>query len=288
MSKGMTTAERFNVVLSATRYGDIADIVFVDTVTLAEKTWSRDWAKRLKALRLTDNDGFIALCDEAWNHIREEADEEPLQDDQSGQGDEPDTDEGDEDDESEGQSGDQSQPGIDEDEDEADEGESGESEGDDEGDGASDESEDGEGDEGDASGESESGSEGGSEGDESDGTTDSGESMDGASESDAQGEGEGGEPTDANAEKDASDDDHASGESGGVDGKGGGGNAEAKAPPRSEDDFAQSEVDQSMHEQSEKDPYDYSARKAEQAVRTYANTTVTSFGVHGSLPTEWS
>ena len=121
------------------------------------------------------------------------------------------------------------------------------------------------------------------EGDAEGGSEGSGESMEqpeGADWDDVEGESE---------DKPTSDDGHIDGgDPADGDSTGGGGNAEATAPPlRDEDDFNKGEVEQSMHEQAEQDPWSGGSR-VEQAVRTYANTTVTAFGVHGTLPTEWS
>ena len=141
MQRSMSTPERFNVVLSATRYPDLDDIVFSDDVTKAERDWSRGWAQRLGALRISDHAGFLALCDEVWERIREEAPEEapePIIEEPEQGGDEPTPGESNEQDE-----GDESESEGSESEDEGDESESGDSESEDEGEGASDDATDG-------------------------------------------------------------------------------------------------------------------------------------------------
>jgi len=286
MRKDMTTAERFNVVLSATRYADTTDIVFADGVTIAERDWCRSWSDRLVALRLTDHDGFLAACDELWDHIRAEADEEeqpqPIVDepepeptDEDGEDEDEDgEDEGpeptdetgqpsDEDGEDEGPGGSQptDEEGTDEDFEQSDDVDFGE-------DDADDGEDDGPTDDGDGEGK-----------DESDGTDGDGESSDIADESDAEGEGKDG--TDGELGDDAeSDGGHGDDE----DGEGGGGNPDL----RNEDDFDKDEVESSMHDQSERPPYDYEADRADEQVRQFASTTSTAFGRHGRLITEWS
>ena len=132
------TTDRFNLLLNASRYPDLPDIVFPDAASIAERDWSRDWASRLIALRLTDHSGFIALCDEAWERIRETVEPQPEPEPEP-EPEEAEDDEQDEDDESE------TEPGEDEGEDdEQDESETepGDEQGEDEGEGGSEESED--------------------------------------------------------------------------------------------------------------------------------------------------
>jgi hypothetical protein len=326
LTADMTTADRFNLLLSATRYGDIADIVFADAATIAERDWSRAWADRLIAAPLDDHDTFLAICDEAWDRVRSTADVEPEPEIEV----EPvtvevDAEESDEDEDGDGEDGEQGDPGE-SDEDEQD-GDPGESEGDDEdGDGGEsdddtdegDDTTDGDGegesdtesdtdessdegdDEGDSDGESDGeGDEDGddaTDGDANDGPLDFDEDNDGdeSDGTDGSGESDGdiGEDSDATgtdpADGDESDDETAAGNDVPDDANGGGGNNTADdAPLRDEDDFDKDEVDESMHDSAEKDPYDWDGQRVEQAVRTYASTTVTAFGRHGSITTTW-
>jgi len=273
MRKDMTTAERFNVVLSATRYGDITDIVWADATTAAERDWCRAWRDRLIALRLTDHDGFLATCDELWERIRSEAPEEEQPDEQPPPIiDEP-----------------EGNPGQDEDgDDESDDGEDDGPGGEDEGEGNPQPTdEDGEGEESfeqdenpDFDDATDDGGEGEGE-DESDGTDEGvgvkseiADDSDAASES--KGEGDDGEMADdAESDGDHGDDDE---------GEGGSGNPDL----RNEDDFDKDEVETSMHDQSERPAYDYEADRADEQVRQFANTTSTAFGAYGRLSTEWS
>jgi hypothetical protein len=304
-----TTPERFNTLISATRYGPTAPITWQNQRAIEEREWGIGWAERLCAARLNDHATFLALCDEAWERIRTkdddnvEIEEPPVTDGPVGPGgDEP---QGDDEDGEDGEDGDDqpttdgpTQPGEPTDEDGEDEGEGGSDEADDEdedgeqGDEPGDESEDGDDatDEGDDATDGEDGDEDGDGdepgGDESDGTDEGGESTDWGDESDA--EGEDGDDTDGDDPGDGSDDEDADGEPD-EDGDGGGGNAHATAPDlRDEDDFDKDEVDQSTHSESHKQDWDYNADMVEQASRTYENTGTTAFGRHGKITTTWS
>lgn len=267
LRRSMTTPERFNLLLSATRYGDIPEIVWAGKASIAERDWCRAWADRLISARLADHDTFLALCDEAWERIRSKAEdeneEEPpvIVEPPVGPSREPQPEPPDKDGEDEGPGG--SEDGEDEDD-------------------------DGEPDE------------------DEDEPTDDGEDEDEDGEDEDTGKG-GDEPTDdVNEQPRDWDDDEGEGEDEAEDegnpvpptetdntGKpghdGGGGDPEADADDvRDEDDFDQSAVDQSMHDQSERDPRDWDAMNVDKAVRKYSSTTVTAFGKHGSLSTVWS
>jgi hypothetical protein len=313
-----STPARFNTLISATRYGDGAPIVW-EPAAIDERTWGRSWADRLIALPLRDDAGFLALCDEAWERIRTKDDEvetppPPITDGPVGPGPdigEPPTDWDDEqpptqpgeqpgedgDDESDDEDGEDQPKGkgkpTDEDGDDEsdDEPQPGEGEGEDE-DGESDDATDGDDatdDESDEDGESGDGDGDGDEDgeDESNGTDESGDSMDGADESDEQGDDDG--DTDGDDPGDGSDDEDADGQPDSPDGEGGGGNAHANANDlRDEDEWDDSEVDQNTHTEAHKQAWDYNADLTEEATRTYANTGVTAFGRHGKITTTWS
>lgn len=293
-----TTPERFNTLISATRYGDIADIVWADAKARRERDWARGWAARLVAADTRDHATFLALCDEAWERIRtKDADEEEPQ----GGGGEP-CDDGDPTDEpnDEPQPGDEPGEGEDgegEDGDDATQpgdepGEDGDEQGDEPGDDATD-GEDGDGDPNEAprdwdDEDGEDGDEPGEGEDESDGTDGSGESMDGADESDEQGD----EPGDEDGEGDMSGSDVEDGEGqpdSDSDGEGGGGNAHANADDmRDEDEWNDDDVDESTHSEANPERWDYGASEVEEAIRTYTNTSSTAFGRHGKISTTWS
>jgi hypothetical protein len=282
MKRDMTTADRFNVILNGSRYGDVPEVVFIGEAA-AERDWSRDWARRLIASPLKDHDAFLALVDEAWVRIREEApeDEQPEQppiidnpEGESGEGEgEPDdgdedTDEGDdatdgEPNGGEGEPGDPNDAPRDWDDDDADA---------DDGDGEADGS-DGEGEDGDEP-DGDTGS-----GDSKDGEPSDGETNDGDEQGDEPGESNDGES------KPGESTDVEDGEQGTGDGDEGGGGGAASSV-RDEDSFDKNEADESAHEQSQSrnTPRD---EATEQAVRTYASTTVTSFGKHGTMTTVW-
>jgi len=296
LNRETTPAARFNILTHATRYGDIPEIEWVEDNVRAERDWARDWKRRLLLVPLLDHAAFLAMCDEFWDRVRlvdeTEPEPEPLggseegtnenesdedgdgegegSDDESDEGDEPGKGGNDFDDDTEGD-----EPGEgdgDEDGDDG-EGEAGDEPGGDTGDGDSEsESEDGEG-EGD--GESGSGDgEGESHGGDWDGESDD---SDHDGDEDPDRDGEGGEYTGHDGDGDP-DSDKA----------GGGGNAEANsdsATLRDEDDFDQTEVDETTHDSAEQT--DYWSERDEERVRTYDSTTSTAFGAHGHLPTSW-
>jgi hypothetical protein len=290
MRRDMTTPERFNVILSATRYGDTPEIIWDGAAQIAERDWARQWAGGLIALRLNDHDGFLAACDALWARIRGAADEDeqapepiidqpqPTDETQPGESDE---DEDGDDGEDGDEQGDESEPG--------------DEQGEDEGEGGSDESdEDGED------------GEGGTQPGEGEGNPDEqgdGEDWDDAKDGDEPGEdeskgtdGSGESDEDIGEDSDAIGTDPADGNSEDADGNpdipddadGGGGNNTANdAPLRDESDFNEDDVEQGMHDQSKRERYDYDGDRAEEIARTYASTSVTSFGRHGSISTTW-
>jgi hypothetical protein len=290
-----TTPERFNTLISATRYGDTAPIVWTTASAMNERAWGRSWAERLCAADLRDHATFLALCDEAWDRIRSR-DEDDAPVDEPPPGDEP----GDgEDGDDQGQPGGDPGPSTDDepgDEQGEDEGEGGSGESDDEdgdedgeqGDEPGDESEDGdESGEDDGDGDEDGDDEGNPGGDESGGTDDGGGSMDWGDESDAEGDDDG-EPGDGDDPGDGSDDEDADGDPG-MDGEGGGGNASANgADLRDEDEWNDDDVDQTTHTEAHKQRWDYDGDTVEQAARTYQNTGTTAFGRHGKITTTWS
>jgi hypothetical protein len=303
MTRSMSTPDRFNVLLSASRYTDAADIVFVGDAAEEEKRWGRDWAARLIALRLTDHGGFIALCDEAWERIRTEPD---VDDDEQDEDDEPEPEpeqpKGDE-------PGGESEGADDDEQDEAEDDESEDEDGESKEDGESDEADDDESEPGDEQGEDEG--EGGSEeadDDEQDpdeGKDKGGDEPGGDEPTDEpptteRGEGKGKQPgeqpdnvdwddderKESDKDTEASDDGHADDGDPTSDKRGGGGNAEATV--RSEDDFDQNKVDETTHDSAEEEAGHWDREQVEQAIRTYASTEVTSFGRHGHMSTDWS
>jgi hypothetical protein len=297
-----TTPSRFNTLISATRYGPTAPIIWKGQRAIEEREWGINWAERLIAARLNDHATFLALCDEAWERIRTkdddnvEIEEPPGTDgpvgpggDEPQPGDEPGEDGEDGDDDQPTTDG-PTQPGEPTDEDGEDEGEGGSGEGEDgdesdedgePGDDATDGDEDGDGEDGDEDGD---GDEPG--GDESDGTDEGGESTDWGDESDA--DGEDGDDTDGDDPGDGSDDEDADGDPG-EDGDGGGGNVHADGSDlRDEDDWNDDEVEQSTHTEAHQQKWDYNGDLIEQATRTYANTGTTAFGRHGKITTTWS
>ena len=294
LNRETTPAARFNILTHATRYGDIPEIEWVEDNVRAERDWARDWKRRLLLVPLLDHAAFLAMCDEFWDRVRlvdeTEPEPEPLggseegtnenesdedgdgegegSDDESDEGDEPGEGGNDFDDDTEGD-----EPGEgdgDEDGDDG-EGEAGDEPGGDTGDGDS-ESEDGEGED---DGESGSGDgEGESHGGDWDGESDD---SDHDGDEDPDRDGEGGEYTGHDGDGDP-DSDKA----------GGGGNAEANsdsATLRDEDDFDQTEVDETTHDSAEQT--DTWSERDEERVRTYDSTTSTAFGAHGHLPTSW-
>jgi hypothetical protein len=68
------------------------------------------------------------------------------------------------------------------------------------------------------------------------------------------------------------------------DAEGGGGAPDAL---RDEDDFNEKEVEKTTHDQAERAPYDYDGDRQEQAARLFSSTSVTAFGQHGSMSTQW-
>jgi hypothetical protein len=283
MSKAMTTPDRFNILLTATRYGDIPEIIWVDGVTRAERDWSRLWADRLISARLDDHATFLATVDEAWDRIRSEADEDETEPEPptGNGGDDPDEDEPEDDDaEDDEQDPDEGEPDEDGDETEP---------GTERGKGGKGEPEPGEQDpnpdwDDDESDEDEDGDGSGGEGDDDeDDEAEDDESEDG--ESEGEGEGEDGdepgqpEPVDGDAPGEVD------GEPG--DGINGGGGNPYTDGLRSEDDWDDAKVEKSTHDSAEHDPYDYDSARAEAAVRSFASTTVTAFGKHGSFSTTW-
>jgi hypothetical protein len=306
------THERFNVLLDATRYGDDAPIIW-DVSALADKAWGRAWADRLLAARLTDHVTFLALCDEAWERIRtiepdedepDESGDEPGEDEGDEPGDEPDGDDGEgEDDESDDEPTDDGD-GQGEDEDADDD----EQDGDDDSDGGDDATDedgpDGESDEDaddderdpDEDGGDEPGGDeptgkgkgkGGDESDEDEDADDDERDPEGGVKTGKRGDDidQNDEPIDWDDDKPGDGEDEGHGETPTKPGQNGGGNAEATV--RDEDDFNTDEVEQSTHDQSEPDERDWNAREWDEKVRTYASTTVTAFGRHGSLSTDW-
>lgn len=282
LNRGTTTAGRFNIILHATRYGDIPEIEWRDENVCAERDWARDWSRRLLALRLLDHGGFIAACDEVWERIRtvdETPEPEPEPPVITEPGDEPDDEDGDDEDEdgdepptTDGPTG----PGGDEPDDEPGEGKDGELPNPDRpGDDWDDDGKDGDGEDDDEPG----------------GDTGSGDSEPDDPADDGDGDGDGGdddgdEPVDETT--DDGDHDYTGHESGEAtdDAEGGGGNAEADANTlRDEDDFDQDEVDETTHEQASTE--DGGDDDTQSAVRTYEATTVTRFGLHGSMSTTW-
>jgi hypothetical protein len=296
MSPDMTTADRFNMLLSATRYGDIAEIVW-PPAAIEERDWGRAWADRLIDAPLADHDTFLALCDEAWVRLRSKPEiEEPIiVETQPGGDDEPDDEPSDEDGEDEGEGG--SDDGESENEgDESDEDGESEGEGEDEG----------EGNESEAESEADDATDGDDTTDDADGESEDGDPDEGEAENEGpgssnEGEGEGDvndQPRDWDDDEDdddatsttpeGSDNETADSLDTPDDAEGGGGNSAADdAPLRDEDDFDRNKVEQSMHDSAERDPYDWNAQQVEQAVRTYVSTTVTAFGRHGSITTTW-
>lgn len=305
LKRGMSTPERFNLILSATRYGDIDEIVWHPSA-VRERIWARSWADRLISARLNDHDTFLSLCDEAWERIRSEADVPPepepepepdqpgTEPGESGSGEE----DGPDDDEDEGES----EPGEGEGDGEPQDGDGqpggepgddGAGEGDEPGEGDGDEGEDGDG-SGDGDGESESDGDGTGDGDGDD-ATESGEPEGGVGvgkpgddmpdlnqidrdwDDDTEAEGEGTDEEFGNASESTPDD-----------AVGGGGDANADdATLRPEDDFDTDEVEESMHDSAERTPYDWNAQRDDEAARIYASTTRTAFGKHGSMSTTW-
>lgn len=70
-------AQRFNTILSATRYGDVEEIVWATQTARDERDWGRAWSDRLVAAPIRDVPGFIVLCDELWERINERPEAEP-------------------------------------------------------------------------------------------------------------------------------------------------------------------------------------------------------------------
>ena len=271
MRKAMTTAERFNVILSATRYTDTDDIVWNGDAACRERDWARAWRDRLIASPINDHGAFLAHCDELWDRIRSEADEDPqppiINEPPEGPvGPKPD----DEDEDEDEPKGPKPEGPIDEPTDDEPDGED-EPEPDDEG--------------GDEPGGDKPGPKGEPKGDPKDGDPNDQPTDWDDGKGDDDGEpGEDEPDTDPGDKPDANDDHRPKDE-----GEGGGGNSEKEATPqRDEDDFDESEVDKTTHDQAERNPFSqYDGERAEQAVRTFASTTVTSFGIHGSMSTRW-
>jgi hypothetical protein len=276
MRRDMKTAERFNAVLSATRYDDSAPIVWDGDAAARERDWCRDWAARLIAAPTVDHATFFALCDELWDRIRCEAEEDPEPEPPII-------------DEPVGPPG----PKRDEDEDE-DEDEDGEDEPTGESKDPNDAPRDfdDEDDEDDGEGESKDGDEDGNEG--GDEPTD--EPADEPTDEPTDGKDEGDEPTDEptgpSDPKDGDDepDDESSKddldkepEASSDDDEGG----PNSSPARGEDDFDERDIDKSTHDQVKRPEYDSRADDYERAVREYASTTATTFGRHGTLSTRW-
>jgi hypothetical protein len=303
LDRTTSAAGRFNILMHATRYGDIDDIVWTPGKMVAERDWCRDWKRRLLAVPLLDHAGFLALVDEAWDHVRTiDEDEPPIIDEpepepEEGEEGEPEPGEGEGEGDSMGQDFDEptdpdgepegSDDDFDEEPDEDDDDEpEGESESEDEGDESEDEGDESE-DEGDD----------GEDGDGEDGDEDGGDTGSGDSESDSDdaegedsgdGDGDGESDEDGDEPTEGGDYDGHDGDGDPTGGDGGGGNAEADSNDnlRDEDDFDESEVDETTHDSAETtDPM--TDRVAEQAVRTYEATTATKFGIHGTLSTTW-
>jgi len=285
MTKAMTTAERFNAILSATRYDDTTDIVWDGAAAEAERDWGRDWKRRLIEARVRDHATFLALCDEMWERIRTEADEDepveqpPIIDCPIGPsnekppegGEEPPVDgpkppvnDGGEEPPTDGPDEGGDEPPVDGPTQPTDKpGEGGEQPSDkpaDPNDQPRDWDDDKPGDEPGEEPTDEPGKEQGEDGKE-------------------QGE-QPSTDTDGPSE-DKPDPDRDGPEN--PDGEGGGGNSEATS--RDEDSLDPDEIDKSTHDQAERHEWD--ADDTEAAVRTYASTTVTSFGRHGSISTRW-
>ena len=302
LNRETTPAARFNILTHATRYGDIPEIEWVEDNVRAERDWARDWKRRLLLVPLLDHTAFLAMCDEFWDRVRLVDETEPEPEPLGGSEEGTNENESDEDGDGEGEGSDD-----DSDEGEGDEpgGDPGEGGNDFDDDTEGDEPGEGDGDEDGDDGEGEAGDEPG--GDTGDGDSES-ESEDGEGEGDGEsgsGDGEGeshggdwdGESDDSDHDGDEDPDrDGEGGEYTGHDGDGdpdsdkagGGGNAEANsdsATLRDEDDFDQTEVDETTHDSAEQT--DTWSERDEERVRTYDSTTSTRFGAHGSLPTSW-
>lgn len=295
---GQKTSDRFNVALSATRYGDIPEIIWDGERAVEERDWYRAWADRLIALPVTNLDGYIALLDEAWHRMRQPepepetqpqppitdgpvgpSNDEPQPPDEGGS-DEP-TDGGDE---PEGPTG----------EDEGPTGESDEPEGDEpEGEGGSEgEDEDEDGDETEPTDE---GGEGGD--DESDDEPEGGDGDDEGGDKGGEGppptfgdededeDGEDGEPN-----GDGDDESHdGDGERHGDESEPNGGQSDGGGDPENDgSDFDKDDVDESTHDQSEADPREtWEQQRADEAIRAYNGTDRLAFGQHGSFTVHW-
>jgi len=285
MKRDMTTAERFNVLISATRYGDITDIVWAPNAE-SERDWARGWSARLIDARLSDHATFLALCDEAWARVRSEPDvedeveEPPIIDEPEGEptDDEPEGEDEDEppvtdgpteptDDEPQGEDEDEPQGPGGEDEDEEPTDEPGDDETDEP---------------------PTSGPDGGVKGQpDEDGPIS--DPADQPRDWDEDGEDEDGEPEPDGDDEPGPD----TGDSKSPDtreGKaGGGGDATSEDHPvRDEDSLDPKEIEKTSHDQVARDPSDWDASRIEQTIREYASTDTTSFGVHGAAPTTWS
>jgi hypothetical protein len=295
-----TTPERFNTLISATRYDDSAPIVWATPKAVEEREWGRDWAQRLIALRLTDHDGFLALCDEAWERIRTKDDddieiEEPPTDGPTGPGgDEPPTDEP----PTDGPTQPGDEPGDEGGDEPPTDGPTGKGKGkptDEDGDGE--DADDEPGDDGSGDADDEDGDE---DGDPNDAPTDwdddddDGDDEGNPGDDDGDDDGEGDDESDEDGEdggEDADDEPGGEDEDGpiGHDKQGGGGNADAGAADmRDEDEWNDDEVVESTHSEANPTGYDPYDDLMERQVREYSATARLDFGRHGKMSITWS
>jgi hypothetical protein len=278
---GQKTADRFNLMLSATRYGDIPEIVFSGERAIEERDAHRDWARRLIALPTTDHAGFIALVDECWHRICQpeppQVEEPPITCGPTGPGPKPEPKDG----EDEGPT----QPGDEpSDEDGEDEGK-GKGKGEDDDDEPTDEpgdepgGEDGDGEDGEDDEPTDDGQPGGSKGKDGDQPTpDFGDEDDDEDGEDGDGEPK---PDDDGTPKG---DGESHGESGDDEDHGtsdGGGDPHADGS-----DFDENEVDASTHTNATSDD-SWEGAQVEKQVREYNGTGSLAFGNHGKVIVHW-
>lgn len=295
---GQKTADRFNLMLSATRYGDIPEIVFSGKRAVEERDAHRDWARRLIALPTTDHAGFIALVDECWHRICQpeppQVEEPPITCGPTGPGPKPEPKDG----EDEGPKP-EPQPGDEQGEDGEDEGptqpgdepsdEDGEDEGKGKGEDDDDEptdepgdepgGEDGDGEDGEDDEPTDDGQPGGSKGKDGDQPTpDFGDEDDDEDGEDGDGEPK---PDDDGTPKG---DGESHGESGDDEDHGtsdGGGDPHADGS-----DFDENEVDASTHTNATSDD-SWEGAQVEKQVREYNGTGSLAFGNHGKVIVHW-
>lgn len=291
---GTSAAERFNIVLSATRYGDIPEIVWTEGKMTEERDWCRDWKARLIALPINDNAAFVAACDEVWEHIRvvdpepepepepeddedepepepegEDEDEpEPLDDNPNGTNDQPVEDEPEPED---GEDEPEPEPGECEPDPDEGEPEPNGPGGDEPGTETSDEQPQGDDFDEEPEDEDEDGEPAPGESEDEDEPVETEPTDEGGEDEDEDGE-ESDDPTPGGDEP--TDDDTDTDE-----------DTEREPEVRSEDDFNGNEVDKTTHDQAEQVNYD--GDLIERQVRQYANTTSVAFGKHGHMSTTW-